>query len=154
MSIPTNNYKKSSGQNVATFRGHTGEVVTNQFNKDGTTVITGSFDSTIKLWDTRTCRYILRWSDSAVSDYLPYIILYSCIATLSGHTAELSACRYNFSCNMIASSSLDSTAKLWDVRSTDSCHHTVTGHTDEVITFKTEKSVNFRIVIIICSCSM
>lgn len=58
--MPTSIYKLFSGQNIATLRGHTGEVVTNQFNRDGTMVITGSFDSTIKLWDIRTCRYVQR----------------------------------------------------------------------------------------------
>jgi len=42
------------GQNVATLRGHTAEVVVNQFDGDGSTVITGSFDNTIKIWDVRT----------------------------------------------------------------------------------------------------
>jgi len=61
--------------------------------------------------------------------------MFRCIATLSGHSAELSACCFDFSCNTIASSSLDSTAKLWDVRKTDSCQNTISGHTDEVEIF-------------------
>lgn len=66
---------------------------------------------------------------------------YRCIATLAGHTAELSACRYNFGCNTIASGSLDSTAKLWDIRRTDCCYKTIFGHTDEVVatSFKWKK---------------
>lgn len=52
--------------------------------------------------------------------------------TLSGHAAELSACRYDYSCKMIASGSLDGTAKLWDVRSINNCRETIVGHTDEV----------------------
>jgi len=45
-----------TGQNVATLRGHTGEVVVNQFDRDGTAVLTGSFDNTIKIWDVRTAQ--------------------------------------------------------------------------------------------------
>lgn len=63
--------------------------------------------------------------------------MYRCIATLYGHTAELTACHYDFSCRAIASSSLDGTAKLWDVRKTDSCCHTIAGHTDEVMRYPT-----------------
>jgi len=47
------------GQNVATLRGHTGEVVVNQFGSGGSTVITGSFDNTIKIWDIRTARLVI-----------------------------------------------------------------------------------------------
>lgn len=59
--------------------------------------------------------------------------MYRCITTLYGHTAELSACRYDFGCNTIVSGSLDNTAKLWDVRRTDRCCKTIFGHTDEVL---------------------
>lgn len=36
---------------------------------------------------------------------------------------------------MIASGSLDGTAKLWDIRRTDNCCETIAGHTDEVTEF-------------------
>jgi len=45
-----------TGQNFATFRGHTGEVVVNQFDRNGSAMITGSFDNTIKIWDVRTAQ--------------------------------------------------------------------------------------------------
>jgi len=64
-----------------------------------------------------------------------YLIMYRCTATLYGHTAELTACHYDFSYRAIASSSLDGTAKLWDVRRTDSCRHSIAGHTDEVVKY-------------------
>lgn len=54
------------------------------------------------------------------------------MATLSGHTAELSVCHYDFSCITIASGSLDGTAKLWDLRMIGDCRDTISGHTDEV----------------------
>lgn len=57
--IPINVLQLSSGQNLSTLRGHTGEVMANQFDSNGSVVITGSFDSTIRLWDTRTAKYIL-----------------------------------------------------------------------------------------------
>lgn len=70
--------------------------------------------------------------------------MHRCIATLSGHTAELSACCYDFCCNTIASGSLDCTAKLWDTRKTDSCRNTIYGHTDEVMMFNIQLLVEIK----------
>lgn len=61
--------------------------------------------------------------------------MHRCIAVLSGHTAELSACCFDFHCRTIASSSLDGTAKLWDTRKISGCRNTILGHTDEVVVF-------------------
>lgn len=49
-----------TGQNLATLSGHTGEVVANQFDGGGgRTVITASFDGTVRIWDTRTARSVI-----------------------------------------------------------------------------------------------
>lgn len=52
---------------------------------------------------------------------------------LKGHTAELSNCIWNFDCSMIATGSLDATARLWDLRNMNMCMHTFDGHADEVL---------------------
>lgn len=52
--------------------------------------------------------------------------------TLAGHTAELSNCVWNFDNSLIVTSSLDATARLWDIRSINTCH-VIDGHTDEVL---------------------
>lgn len=52
--------------------------------------------------------------------------------TLKGHTAELSNCLWNFDCSMIATGSLDTTARIWDLRNLNSMH-AFTGHRDEVL---------------------
>lgn len=52
--------------------------------------------------------------------------------TLSGHDAELSNCIWNFDCSMIATSSLDSTARIWDIRSAKTMH-VINSHRDEVL---------------------
>ena len=51
---------------------------------------------------------------------------------LIGHREELSNCLYNFDCSLIASSSMDKTAKIWDARM-NSCLATLLGHDDEVL---------------------
>lgn len=51
---------------------------------------------------------------------------------LSGHRAALSNCLYNFDCSLIASSSMDKSAMVWDTR-TNRCIVTLLGHNDEVL---------------------
>lgn len=43
-----------SGQVIGTLKGHSGEIISLQYNDDGNQIITGSFDGTICIWDTRT----------------------------------------------------------------------------------------------------
>lgn len=65
--------------------------------------------------------------------YVLYIIfLSSRIGILQDHEGEISNCVYNWDCNLVASSSLDKTAKVWDIRMRD-CIFTLNSHTDEVI---------------------
>lgn len=52
--------------------------------------------------------------------------------TLSGHTAEISNCIWNFDCSMIATGSIDSTARIWDFRNVKNVH-VIDGHQDEVL---------------------
>ena len=53
-------------------------------------------------------------------------------SVLIGHRGGISNCVYNFDCSLIASSSLDKTAKVWDSR-TNSCLKTLLGHDDELL---------------------
>lgn len=57
---------------------------------------------------------------------------YSLATRLTGHTAELSNCLWNFDESMIGTSSIDATARLWDIRGVHSSH-TIDGHNDEVL---------------------
>ncbi|GLH01463.1 Serine/threonine-protein phosphatase 4 regulatory subunit 3 [Gryllus bimaculatus] len=98
-------------QDVAVLEGHTREVVSLHFSNSGQQILTGSFDGTIGIWDTRTAKRE---------------------GLLVGHSEEISNCLYNFDCSLIASSSMDKTAKIWDPR-TMSCLTTITGHQDEIL---------------------
>lgn len=43
-----------TGKEVATLKGHTGEIVSLNFSAEGDRLITGSFDFTARIWDTNT----------------------------------------------------------------------------------------------------
>jgi len=43
-----------TGKEVATLKGHTGEIVSLNFSAEGDRIITGSFDFTARIWDTNT----------------------------------------------------------------------------------------------------
>lgn len=51
---------------------------------------------------------------------------------LDEHTAELSSSIWNFDNSLIATSSLDATARIWDMRSTQ-CLHLIDEHTNEIL---------------------
>lgn len=65
------------------------------FTSEGDRIITGSFDGTAKVWDTRT-------------GY--------CVMSFEDHTEELSNAIFEFSGDYAATSSLDKTVRLWDLR--------------------------------------
>lgn len=58
--------------------------------------------------------------------------MFSLVLKLEGHTAELSNCLLNFDQTIIATSSIDATARLWDIRGVRTSH-VIDGHTDEVL---------------------
>lgn len=49
----------STGQELGTLRGHTAEVIALHYNNDGNQIISGSFDGTVNIWDTRTFAWVL-----------------------------------------------------------------------------------------------
>jgi len=53
-----------------TLNGHVGEIVSLNFNSDGDKIVTGSFDKTARIWDTKTGK---------------------CIHVLDEHTKEISS---------------------------------------------------------------
>lgn len=59
-------------------------------------------------------------------------LLFRRTSVLIGHRSDLSNCVYNFDCTLIATSSMDKTAKVWDTRMY-SCLATLRGHADEVL---------------------
>jgi len=85
---------------------HTETVLSLVFSPDGTLLVSGSEDKTVKLWDLQTG---------------------GTIKTFSGHDSAVPSVSISPDSTTIASGSRDGTIHLWDVR-TGKCHHTVIHH--------------------------
>ena len=79
---------------ISTFNGNTGYVRSVAFSPDGTTVLTGSTDSKVKLWDVGTS---------------------SCTRTFTGHSSQVNSVSFSPDGTLALSGAGDNTAKLWEV---------------------------------------
>ena len=102
-------YDAHTGEELNLFTGHTEVVTSMAFSPDGQMLASGSWDSTIILWDVST------------GDLL---------RTLTGHTSVVSV-SFSPDGQTLASGSSDNTLLLWDV-GTGETLRTLTGHTDRV----------------------
>lgn len=89
------------------FRGHTNGVMCLQF--DDSILATGSYDTTIKIWDVETGKEL---------------------RTLRGHTSGIRALQFDDT--KLISGSLDKTLKVWNWR-TGECMSTYQGHTGGIM---------------------
>ena len=129
---------KISPQHIATLEGHEGYVTSVVFSPDGTTLASGAFDSTIRLWDvaTRTNTATLRHGTGvegirsvafspdgttlasgadAETVKLWDVATRTNIATLEGHEFGVRSVAISPDGTTLASGSWDETVKLWDV---------------------------------------
>ena len=95
---------------LKTLNGHSKTVNSVAYSPDGTKIISGSDDETIKIWDTNK------------GDHLQ---------TLRGHADYVNSVAYSPDGTKIISGSLDKTVKIWD-ENTGVCLQTLTGHSESV----------------------
>jgi WD40 repeat protein len=81
---------------IATLKGHTEIVYSVAFSPDGKQVLTGSFDRTLKLWETATGKEIKSFGGGA------------------GHQNLVLSVAFSPEGPLLASGGADNTAKLWD----------------------------------------
>jgi len=94
-----------TGISTSILSGHTEDVGSLTFSSDGTLLVSGSHDNTVKLWDIQTG---------------------GVIRTFYGHTNSVLSVSISLDHTMIASGSLDTTIHLWDAQ-TGECSHIISG---------------------------
>lgn len=123
-------FNTETSQILNSFSNHGAEVIACKFHKYGDVLLTASFDNNAYLWDLRTQQLVLL--ENVFLCFFNSLSFFSPIVILRGHEAELSNCQWSFNCTLIATSSLDGTARLWDFRSLKTLN-TFTDHRDEVL---------------------
>ena len=96
--------------NAAILEGHTRDVFSVAFSRDGMLLASGSKDKMVKLWNVATRTNT---------------------ATFAGHTQAVTSVAFSPDGTIVASASADGTVKLWDA-ATHTNIATLEGHTDEV----------------------
>lgn len=95
---------------VGILQGHQGRVWSIAFSPDGQTIVSGSEDGTLKLWDVRTG---------------------ACLKTWTGHDHWVKSVAYSADGVWIASGSFDGAVKVWQA-ATGTCYHTWQNHQNTV----------------------
>jgi len=80
---------------MRTFEGHTASVAIVAFSPDGTRILTGSVDASMRLWDTSTGQVA---------------------RIFKGHTKTVQSVAFSSDGKQIVSGSQDQLVKIWDVR--------------------------------------
>jgi hypothetical protein len=94
------------------FRGHTDPVLSVSYSPDGTRIVTGSEDKTVRLWDAETGKPVGE--------------------PLRGHTSWVNSVSFSPDSTRIVTGSKDKTVRLWDAATGQPVGDPLRGHTDAV----------------------
>ncbi|MFM7405102.1 MAG: P-loop NTPase fold protein [Cuspidothrix sp.] len=96
----------------ATCQGHTSSVISVAFNHDGTQMVSGSDDHSVRLWDVQTGKAIGQ----------PF----------SGHNGSVNSVAFNHDGTQVVTGSDDNTVRLWNVQTGKAIGQPFSGHTGYV----------------------
>ncbi len=100
----------STGRELNTITGHTGQIRTTAFSPDGKQIASGATDKMVKLWETSSGKEL---------------------HTFYGHESSISSVVYSPDGRYILSGSYDKNINIWDIQSSKLVR-TLKGHTDAV----------------------
>ncbi|CEG67325.1 hypothetical protein RMATCC62417_03771 [Rhizopus microsporus] len=145
--IVERHWRRNMSKHYTLKRHHSASITCLQLSEANNTLITGSQDKTVTVWNLETGQVLrqlkghsrpirtLQFDDTKLvtgsSDHTLRIWNYNtgqCIRTLEGHTDGVN--HLHFNCRLLASGSADATIKVWNFQ-TGECF-TLTGHTQAV----------------------
>jgi roadblock/LC7 domain-containing protein len=89
-------WEASSGQELHTLEGHTGVVAACTFSPDGSLILSGNSDMSLKVWEAATMKEL---------------------RTLFGHTGAIEACAFSPDGRFVISTSDDDSLRVWNQES-------------------------------------
>jgi WD40 repeat protein len=104
-------WDRGTGKQVLSIEGHSDEVTSAAFSRDGRWIASGSLDRTVCLWDGTTGKHI---------------------RSLEGHTKPVTSVAFSPDGRRLASASWDNTVKEWNLE-TGQEERSLEGHTGEVM---------------------
>jgi WD40 repeat protein len=131
--------------------GHIGDVYSVAFSSDGSRIVSGSKDHTVRVWDavSGTIKHILEGHTESVSSVAfssdslwivsgswdKTLRIWNAVSgtnqhTLEGHTHIVTSVAFSSDSLRIVSSSLDCTVRIWDPN-TDASQHVLEGYSTE-----------------------
>ena len=138
---------------LQTLNGHSKTVNSVAYSPDGTKIVSGSDDETIKIWDANKGEHLQTLRGHA--DYVNSVAyspdgtkiisgsldktvkiwdanIGQCLQTLKGHSSYVFSVAYSPDGTKIVSGSWDKTIKIWDAN-TGECLETLVGHSNDVL---------------------